>query len=88
MEHEVAELMTRLEIPEVKAVLLAVMARLEDPTAEGEVLLAGLRRGMMVVMDDSVGHWLADLARWLFGPHGPAIRVQEIPKKRKKKTKK
>ena len=88
LEQAVTELRARLEIPEAQAVLLAVLARLEDPTAEGEVLLAGLRRNKMVVMDDSVGHWLADLARWLFGPHGPAIRVREIPKKRKKKPKK
>ena len=87
LRRAVAGLQARLEIPEVQAVLLAVLARLEDPTTEGEVLLAGLRRNKMVVMDDSVGHWLADLARWLFGPHGPTIRVREIPKKRKKKPK-
>ena len=53
-----------------------VLEHVENPGPETRALIEGAVRGEMVAPDDARGRWLADLARRLFGPQGPEVRVE------------
>jgi 1-acyl-sn-glycerol-3-phosphate acyltransferase len=55
------------------AVLLETLRRLAAPGEAVALLLAGARSGRLELADDDRGRWLAELARRLYGPRGPAI---------------
>jgi 1-acyl-sn-glycerol-3-phosphate acyltransferase len=57
------------------AALYETLRRLDATGEEVSLLLAGARAGHLVLRDDARGHWLAELARRLYGPHGPAVTV-------------
>src|SRR5690606_22206825 len=60
---------------EVSAVMLAGLENVADRTDESEALLEGLREGTLRCPDTETGHWLASIARWVFGEAGPKVKV-------------
>ena len=55
------------------AALFETLRRLEFPGAEMSRLLEGASAGRLALPDDERGRWLAELARRLYGPRGPAV---------------
>jgi hypothetical protein len=58
------------------AALFETMRRLEAPGEEMSLLLDGARAGRLALRDDARGRWLAELARRLLGPRGPAAMIE------------
>jgi 1-acyl-sn-glycerol-3-phosphate acyltransferase len=57
------------------AALFETLRRLKAPGEEIALLLAGARTGALELRDDERGRWLAELARRLYGPNGPAVTL-------------
>jgi len=55
------------------AVLFSLLQQLPDPSPEIAALLAGAKSGVLHVSPTPEGRWLAELARQLYGPHGPEV---------------
>ena len=55
------------------AVLFATLAGLRNPGAEVKTLLEGARAGRLMLTADAKSQWMGQLAKRLFGPHGPII---------------
>ena len=55
------------------AVLFCILEQLPDICPEMAGLVAGARAGEVRVPTTPEGHWLAELARRLFGPRGPKL---------------
>jgi len=58
------------------AALFEMLRRSTAPGAEISLLLAGARSGRLELHDDPQGRWLAELARRLYGPRGPAVSLE------------
>ncbi|MBN2497685.1 MAG: polyketide synthase dehydratase domain-containing protein [Deltaproteobacteria bacterium] len=55
------------------AVILRALQELPDPSQETERLLSAVESGELTTGPELEDQWLAELARWLFGPRGPAV---------------
>jgi 3-hydroxymyristoyl/3-hydroxydecanoyl-(acyl carrier protein) dehydratase/1-acyl-sn-glycerol-3-phosphate acyltransferase len=55
------------------AVWFCILEQLSDLSPEMAALVAGARTGELRVSATPEGRWLAELARRLFGPHGPKV---------------
>ncbi len=55
------------------AVMLTVLSSLTDPGVEIRAMLDGMNTGVLELGDSPKERWLADLARRLYGPHGPRV---------------
>jgi hypothetical protein len=63
----------RLDLPEVQAVVLAILEGLERPSDQTLWLLEGIERGRLQVTDDAFGRWQAEVVRWLCGARAPKV---------------
>jgi len=57
------------------AALFETLRLLDAPGEEISLLLSGTRTGRLELRDDPRGRWLAELARRLYGPRGPAVTL-------------
>jgi 1-acyl-sn-glycerol-3-phosphate acyltransferase len=57
------------------AVIFETLRQMENPGPEARRLLEAAKEGELRVADDAKGRWLAEVAQWLFGEHGPEVRV-------------
>jgi 1-acyl-sn-glycerol-3-phosphate acyltransferase len=55
------------------AALFCILEQLSQPSPEIAALVAGARSGELRLVTTPEGHWLAELARRLFGPRGPKL---------------
>jgi hypothetical protein len=55
------------------ATVFRALEELRAPGLEVECLLAGAREGALRLDDSPKGRWLKELARRLFGDHGPSV---------------
>jgi len=69
----VAHWRRRLDLPEVQAVVLAILEETPEPSEQTRAVLEGIERGRMELPDDEVGRWLAGVVRWLCGASAPII---------------
>jgi hypothetical protein len=71
----VVERQVRTAAGEVEATLLSVLAEAPDAGADARALLGADR--VLTLSDDAHGRWLAAIARRLFGPRGPRVRLED-----------
>jgi hypothetical protein len=78
-DHELSEAVgswsERTGASEVEAVFYRILEALPEPGAQTRSVIEGARRGELIVEDRASGRWLAGLARSLFGPRGPSVRI-------------
>jgi len=64
----------RLDLPEVQAVVLAILEETPASSAQTRLVLQAIETGGLTLPDDQVGRWLAEVVRWLCGGR-VAVRV-------------
>jgi 1-acyl-sn-glycerol-3-phosphate acyltransferase len=57
------------------AVVFRLLERLADPSPEVAALVGAARDGLLTLPPTAEGLWMAELARRLFGPRGPAVVI-------------
>ncbi len=67
----------RLDVDEVRGVVLATVDGLQRQSEQTRALLRGLKSGKLTVADDNRGRWLARVARWLGGGMFPEVRYPD-----------
>jgi acyl transferase domain-containing protein/3-hydroxymyristoyl/3-hydroxydecanoyl-(acyl carrier protein) dehydratase/1-acyl-sn-glycerol-3-phosphate acyltransferase len=57
----------RLDLPEVQAVVLAILEETPEPSDQTRLVLEAVEAGEIALPDDQVSRWLGEVVRWLCG---------------------